>query len=144
MSSTTSVRATAASSSWRRRSSARAASESRLDPALVERARARAREAGVDDRVEFVTGDMYEADVSGATVVTLFLHPEPNLKLRPALARPTAAGARVVSYLWDMGDWKPDEVRTVNFRRRVFLWRISRLTADSSQSRAAPPVSACA
>ena len=95
-----------------------------LDPALVERARAGAREAGVDDRVEFRVGDMYEADVTGATVVTLFLHPEPNLKLRPTLRTQLRPGARVVSYLWDMGDWKPDEVQTVNFRRRVFLWRV--------------------
>lgn len=95
-----------------------------IDPALVERARAGAREAGVDDRVEFRVGDMYEADASGATVVTLFLHPEPNLKLRPKLRTQLRPGARVVSYLWDMGDWRPDEVRTVNFRRRVFLWRI--------------------
>lgn len=95
-----------------------------IDPALVERARAGAREAGVGDRVEFRVGDMYQADVSGATVVTLFLHPEPNLKLRTKLRTQLRPGARVVSYLWDMGDWKPDEVRTVSFRRRVLLWRI--------------------
>jgi SAM-dependent methyltransferase len=94
-----------------------------IDPALVERAEARAREAGVADRVEFRLGDMYDADVRPATVVTLFLHPEPNLKLRPKLRADLRPGSRVVSYLWDMGDWKPDGVRRVN-RRQVFLWRI--------------------
>lgn len=95
-----------------------------IDPGLVERARAAAKEEGVADRVEFRVGDMYEVDVKHATVVTLFLHPEPNLKLRPTLRAQLRPGARIVSYLWDMGDWKPDEVRNVNFRRRVYLWRI--------------------
>lgn len=95
-----------------------------IDPALVERARARARQAGVDRRVEFRQGDMYEADVSAATVVTLFLHPEPNLRLRPRLRSRLRPGSRVVSYIWDMGDWEPDAERQVRLGRRVFLWRI--------------------
>lgn len=94
-----------------------------IDPALVERARANARRAGVDDKVEFRLGDMYAADVRAATVVTLFLHPEPNLKLRPKLRADLQPGARIVSYVWDMGDWTPDDVRRVN-RRRIFLWRM--------------------
>ena len=52
-----------------------------IDPALVTQAQASAREAGVEDKVEFRLGDMYAADVRSATVVTLFLHPRPNLKL---------------------------------------------------------------
>jgi SAM-dependent methyltransferase len=84
-----------------------------IDPALVERARANARASGVADRVEFRAGDMYAADVSSATVVTLFLHPQPNLKLRPKLRADLRPGARVVSYMWDMGDWVPDDVRRV-------------------------------
>lgn len=95
-----------------------------IDPELVERSRATAKTAGVADRVEFRVGDMYEVDVSDATVVTLFLHPEPNLKLRPKLRSQLRPGSRVVSYWWDMGDWKPDEVRSIAFRRRVFLWRV--------------------
>ena len=63
------------------------------------------------------------ANLHSATVVTLFLHPEPNLKLRPKLRAELPPGARVVSYVWDMGDWTPDAVRPVN-KRRVFLWRI--------------------
>ena len=74
--------------------------------------------------MEFWLGDMYAADVRSATVVTLFLHPGPNLKLRPKLRSHLQAGSRVVSYIWDMGDWTPEEVRRVN-RYRIFLWRIA-------------------
>lgn len=94
-----------------------------IDPALVARAHASARDAGVADRVEFRVGDMYVADVRPATVVTLFLHPEPNLKLRPRLRSDLPPGARIVSYIWHMGDWQPDAVRRIN-TRRIFLWRI--------------------
>jgi tRNA A58 N-methylase Trm61 len=94
-----------------------------IDPELVARAQANAREAGVADRVEFRHGNMHEADVRAATVVTLFLHPGPNLKLKPKLLAELAPGSRIVSYVWDMGDWKPEEVRRVN-SGRIFLWRI--------------------
>ena len=94
-----------------------------IDPALVTQAQAKAREAGVEDKVEFRLGDMYAADVRSATVVTLFLHPQPNLKLRPKLRSELQAGARVVSYVWDMADWTPEETRRVN-AQRIFLWRI--------------------
>lgn len=96
-----------------------------IDPKLVERARQNAVSGGVADRVEFRVGDMYQADVRPATVVTLFLHPEPNLKLRPKLRADLRPGARVVSYIWNMGDWTPDETRDVNRRRKIFLWRVS-------------------
>jgi len=94
-----------------------------IDPALVARAQANARAAHVEDKVEFRLGDMYAADVRPATVVTLFLHPQPNLKLRPMLRANLQPGARVVSYIWDMGDWPADDVRLVN-GRRIYLWRI--------------------
>jgi len=94
-----------------------------IDPALVAQAEVNARRAGVSDKVEFRLGDMYAADLRGATVVTLFLHPQPNLKLRPKLQSELRPGARVVSYVWDMGDWAPDEVRRAN-GYKIFLWRI--------------------
>ena len=94
-----------------------------IDPRLVARAQGNARAAGVADKVEFMVGDMYAADVTAATVVTLFLHPEPNLKLRPKLRAELRPGARVVSYMWDMGDWAPDEQRRVG-RHGIFLWRV--------------------
>jgi len=94
-----------------------------IDPALITQAQANARAAGVADKVDFRLGDMYAADVRSATVVTLFLHPGPNLKLREKLRADLPAGSRVVSYVWDMGDWRPAEVRRVN-EHRIFLWRI--------------------
>jgi precorrin-6B methylase 2 len=94
-----------------------------IDPALVETSQVNARKEGVEDRVEFRLGDMYAADLQSATVVTLFLNPRPNLRLRPKLRSELPPGSRVVSYIWDMGDWEPNEVRRVN-RRRILLWRI--------------------
>ena len=94
-----------------------------IDPALVRQAQANAREAGVEDKVEFRLGNMYAADVRSATVVTLFLNPGPNLKLREKLRSDLQAGSRVVSYVWDMGGWTPTDVRRVN-QHRILLWRI--------------------
>ena len=109
-----------------------------IDPALVTQARARAREAGVEDKVEFRVGDMYAADVRPATVITLFLHPGPNLKLREKLRAELPPGARVVSYVWDMGSWAPTEVRHVD-EHRIFLWRISsRVEVPASRYRSFP------
>ena len=107
-----------------------------IDPALVTQAQAKAREAGVADRVEFRLGDMYAADVRSASVVTLFLHPGPNLKLREKLRSDLQPGSRVVSYMWDMADWTPADVRRVN-EHRIFLWRIpsrAGLITDPSQT----------
>jgi SAM-dependent methyltransferase len=94
-----------------------------IDPSLVTQAQAKAREAGVEGKVEFRLGDMYAADVRPATVVTVFLHPQPNLKLRPKLRSELRPGARVVSYVWDMAEWTPETYRRVNLQR-IFLWRI--------------------
>ena len=94
-----------------------------IDPDLIRIARENARDAGVANRVTFIEGDMYRADLRPASVVTLFLHPEPNLKLRPILKAQLKPGSRVVSYVWDMGDWPPDQVRTIN-DRKIYLWTI--------------------
>jgi SAM-dependent methyltransferase len=94
-----------------------------IDPERVREARANARAAGVEDRVEIRQGDLFATDVSGATVVTLFLQRELNLRLRPRLLAQLAPGARVVSHWHDMGDWRPD--RTVSLLgRNVYLWTI--------------------
>jgi SAM-dependent methyltransferase len=94
-----------------------------IDPARVAEARANARTAGVEDRVEIREGDLFETDVSPASVVMLFLWPDLNLKLRPRLLRDLRPGARVVSHWHDMGDWKPD--RTVRLEgRNLYLWTI--------------------
>ena len=76
-------------------------------PELVQRSRVNAQAAGVADRVEFREQDLFKTDLSAATVVTMYLMPEVNLQLRPALLA-LKPGTRVVSHDWDMGDWKPD------------------------------------
>ena len=76
-------------------------------PDLVQQSRENARRAGVADRTEFREQDLFKTDLAPASVVTLYLLPDVNLQLRPALLalRP---GTRVVSHDWDMGEWKPD------------------------------------
>ena len=81
-------------------------------PQLVARSRTYAQQAGVADRAEFREQDLFTTDLARATVVTLYLLPEINLKLRPRLLA-LAPGTRVVSHDWDMGDWLPDRTRTV-------------------------------
>lgn len=94
-----------------------------IDPQRIREARANAVAAGVQDRVEFREGDLFEADVRPATVVTLFLWPHINLRLRPRLQAQLRPGARVVSYYHDMGDWKPREVIPAG-AAKVYLWVI--------------------
>jgi SAM-dependent methyltransferase len=96
-----------------------------LDPQRIREARANARAAGVEDRVEFREGDLFEADVTPATVVTLFLWPHVNMRLRPHLQSQLRPGARVVSYYHDMGDWKPRATVKAG-RSKVYLWVIER------------------
>ena len=94
-----------------------------IKPELVEQARARARAAGVADRVEFRRQDLFEANIGAATVVTLYLLPEVNLKLRPKLFRALEPGTWVVSHGFDMGAWTPLSTKEVQ-GRRLYLWRI--------------------
>ena len=94
-----------------------------IDPQRIADSRENARAAGVQDRVTFRHEDLFEADIAEATVVTLFLWPEVNLKLRPKLWRDLKPGTRVVSYYWDMGDWAPDQQIEVN-GHGLYLWTI--------------------
>lgn len=94
-----------------------------IDPELVRRSEANALAAGVADRVAFRHADLFEADFSDATVVTLFLYPDVNLRLRPKLLAELAPGTRVVSYWHDMGDWKPEKIDSAR-RATIYLWRI--------------------
>ena len=84
-----------------------------VDPERITEAVALARQEGVADRVTFILGDLFQADFHDATVVMLYLQPEPNLRLRPRLLTELRPGTRVVSHSYDMGDWIPDEVRRV-------------------------------
>lgn len=94
-----------------------------LDPALVRTSREFARIAGVADRVEFREQNLFGADLSRATVVTLYLGPEVTPKVAPKLLTELAAGTRLVSHNWRLGDWPPDLV--VNGRQHgstVYFW----------------------
>ena len=79
-----------------------------IDSALVAKARAKAREAGVANKVTFHRKDFFDADLTDATVVTLYLWPEINVKLRPKLLRELDPGDRIVSHDFRMGDWEPE------------------------------------
>jgi len=78
-----------------------------LDARKVEEARANVRRAGVAHLVEIRQGDVLEADLTGATVVTLFLFPELNARLAPKLRTELPPGARIVSHRFGLGDWPP-------------------------------------
>ena len=94
-----------------------------INPERIQEAEENARKAGVTERVRFIKGDLFEADIKDATVVTLYLLSDVNLRLRPKLLKELRPGSRVVSHSFDMGDWKPDKQIEVN-GRRVFLWII--------------------
>jgi len=105
-----------------------------LDPELVRKSQANARAAGVGHLVQFYVQDIFTADFSNASVVTLYLLPEANLLLRPKLERQLKPGARIVSHDFGMGDWQPDDVRETsdgeeNFYT-LYLWRIPEKAAD--------------
>jgi hypothetical protein len=96
-----------------------------LNPKRIEESNENARKAGVTDRVRFVKQDLFEADLSGATVVTLYLLPNVNLKLRPKLLKDLAPGTRVVSHNYGMGDWEPvsvDEIDVGGAKHFVYYW----------------------
>lgn len=79
-----------------------------IEPELVDAARRNAVDAGVADRVSFVVGDIFDAHIADASVVSLYLFPEANIALRPKLLADLTPGTRVVSNSFDMGDWLPD------------------------------------
>ncbi|MFZ2651334.1 MAG: methyltransferase domain-containing protein [Burkholderiaceae bacterium] len=101
-----------------------------IDPDLVRRSRRNAERAGVAKRVEFREQDLFSTDLSGASVITMYLLPDVNLRLRPKLLGLTP-GTRIVSHDWDMGDWLPDRSVTIavpdkavglDKSSRVHLW----------------------
>jgi cyclopropane fatty-acyl-phospholipid synthase-like methyltransferase len=95
-----------------------------IDPRLVAESQVNARRAGVEQSVQFVTGDLFEADVSAATVVAIFLLPGMNIDLIPKFRSQLKPGARIVSHHFAMGDrWLPDETRDVN-GLEIHLWRV--------------------
>jgi SAM-dependent methyltransferase len=103
-----------------------------INPVRIAEAKENARKAGVEKLVRFEEKDLFQADIHEATVVTLFLLPTVNMKLRPKLLQDLKPGTRVVSNTFDMGDWKPDKEATVGgvddveapLSRDLYLWVI--------------------
>lgn len=94
-----------------------------IDPQRINEATANAVRAGVADRVRFIEGDLFEADIREATVVTLYLLTRLNAKLKPKLLQELKPGTRVVSHAFDMGNWAPERKEFVG-ASAVYLWRV--------------------
>lgn len=100
-----------------------------LNPQRVKEANENAKKAGVESLVRFEENDLFKSDFHQATVVTLFLLPEVNLRLRPKLLKDLKPGTRIVSNTFDMEDWKPDKEMTVDgpesyLSRKLYMWVI--------------------
>src|SRR5262245_25882853 len=104
-----------------------------IDPDRVREARENADKAGVADRVKFFQQDLFETDIKEATVVTLYLLPDVNLRLRPKLLAELKPGTRLVSHNYDMGDWKPLKTVVVKLpegEHTVYFWVIPERTGQ--------------
>lgn len=104
-----------------------------LDPERIKEAGAKAKEAGVEDKVEFRRGNVLEVkDLSEATAVMIYMSDELNKQLMPILQKELKPGARIVSHRFTMGDWKPDKTETVDFphdipeEKLIHLWTIKK------------------
>lgn len=100
-----------------------------IDPQRIRESKANAREHRVEDKVEFRQGDVLDIkDLSSASLVTLYMSEDMNLRLRPILQKSLKPGARVVSHRFTMGDWKPLKTITATDRDgetyRLHLWKI--------------------
>jgi SAM-dependent methyltransferase len=103
-----------------------------INPVRISEAKANAKKAGVEHLVRFEENDLFKADIHEATVVSLFLLPNINLKLRPKLLQDLKPGTRVVSNTFDMGDWKPERESQLadsdegysSLSHKFFLWTI--------------------
>jgi SAM-dependent methyltransferase len=99
-----------------------------IDPGLVKESREAIQEARLAGLADIHEQDIRTVDFSSATVVTMYLYPAANLRLRPALMRQLKPGSRVVSHDFGMGDWRPDRVERITdstgLVRTLYLWRI--------------------
>jgi SAM-dependent methyltransferase len=99
-----------------------------IDPNLVKESREAIRAAGLGHLAEIHEQDIRTVDFSPASVVTMYLYPGANLRLRSAILRQLKPGSRVVSHDFGMGDWKPDRVDRITdsmgLLRTLYLWRI--------------------
>ncbi|ACK72484.1 putative RNA methylase [Gloeothece citriformis PCC 7424] len=101
-----------------------------IDPKLVQEATENAKKAGVSDRVQFIEQDLFQTDISEATVVTLYLLSTVNLRLRPKLLTELKPGTRIVSHAFNMGDWKPEKVVEVNGNSKIYYWVVPETIPD--------------
>ncbi|MGZ8312667.1 MAG: class I SAM-dependent methyltransferase [Allosphingosinicella sp.] len=92
-----------------------------IDPGRIREAEANARGARVNNKVQFRRQDLFETPLNEADVLTLYLTPEVNLRLRPRILSQMRPGSRVVSHDFDMGDWRPEARRQVG-SATLYLW----------------------
>ncbi len=95
-----------------------------INPERIQEANANAQKAGVSNRVKFLNQDLFATDISQATVVTLYLLPELNVRLRPQLFKQLKPGTRIVSHDFDMGEWKPERTVQTKEGSTIYLWTI--------------------
>lgn len=99
-----------------------------INPQRIKEANENAAKAGVTDKVRFIEGDLFKENFGEATVVTLYLLPDINLKLRSQLLSQLKPGTHVVSHNYDMGDWQPEQTKTVTtpdgVDHFVYFWRV--------------------
>ena len=96
-----------------------------INPQRIEEANANAKKAGVSDRIQFLNQDLFKSNFGEASVVTLYLLPDINVKLRPQLFKQLKPGTRIVSHDFDMGEWKPERVVQVqgpNRTHTLYYW----------------------
>lgn len=99
-----------------------------IDASLIKSSRANIKAAGLEHLVEIREEDIRNVDLSPASVVTLYLYPTANLRLRAAIMRQLKPGSRVVSHQFTMGTWKPDRIDRITdstgISRTLYLWRV--------------------
>jgi ubiquinone/menaquinone biosynthesis C-methylase UbiE len=94
-----------------------------INPERISEANENARKAGVTDKVKFIQGDLFQTSLKEPTVLTLYLLPAVNLKLRPKILDEMKPGARIVSHSFDMGDWQPEKTVDVDYRK-IYFWTV--------------------
>lgn len=94
-----------------------------IDPNRIQQARENAKRNMVENLVRFEENDLFDADIREASVVTLYLLPNVNVRLRPKLLRDLKSGTRIVSHSFDMGDWKPQKEEQVD-GTTIYLWTV--------------------
>lgn len=93
-----------------------------IDPERIAEANANAKAAGVTDKVKFVNANLFDTDLSKASVITMYLLPTVNMELRPKILA-LKPGTRIVSHAFDMGDWKADQVEQVD-GSTLYFWTV--------------------